>query len=83
MLGGVLVAAIAVVAIIVVIGQSGTDKPVSKAEGTTQANTLFAGIPQTGNVLGGTRRRRSRSRSTSTCSAPSASACARRACPTS
>ena len=53
MLGGVLVAAIAVVAVVVVISQSGTDKPVSKAEeGTTQANTLFAGIPQTGNVLG-------------------------------
>ena len=52
LLGGVLVAAIAVIAVVVVISQSGTDEPVSAEEGTTQANTLFAGIPQTGNVLG-------------------------------
>ena len=52
LLGGVLVAAIAVIAVVVVISQSGTDDPVSAEEGTTQANTLFAGIPQTGNVLG-------------------------------
>ena len=52
LLGGVLVAAIAVVAVVVVISQSGTKDAPSKAEGTTQANTLFAGIPQTGNVLG-------------------------------
>jgi protein-disulfide isomerase len=52
LLGGVLVAAIAVIAVVVVLSQSGTDDPVSAEEGTTQANTLFAGIPQTGNVLG-------------------------------
>jgi protein-disulfide isomerase len=52
LLGGVLVAAIAVIAVVVVISQSGTDDPVSAEEGTTQANTLFAGIPQEGNVLG-------------------------------
>ena len=52
LLGGVLVAAIAVVAVVVVISQSGTKDAPSKAEGTTQANTLFAGIPQNGNVLG-------------------------------
>ena len=52
LLGGVLVAAIAVIAVVVVISQSGTDDPVSAEEGTNQANTLFAGIPQTGNVLG-------------------------------
>lgn len=52
LLGGVLVAAVAVIAVVVVISQSGTDDPVSAEEGTTQANTLFAGIPQTGNVLG-------------------------------
>ena len=52
MLGGVLVAAIAVVAVVVVISQSGTEDKPSAAEGTQQANTLFAGIPQTGNVLG-------------------------------
>jgi protein-disulfide isomerase len=52
LLGGVLAAAIAVIAVVVVVSQSGTkDKP-SKAEGTSQANTLFAGIPQKGNVLG-------------------------------
>jgi protein-disulfide isomerase len=52
LLGGVLAAAIVVIAVVVVISQSGTkDKP-SAAEGTTQANTLFAGIPQNGNVLG-------------------------------
>jgi protein-disulfide isomerase len=52
LLGGVLVAAIAIVAVVVVISQSGTDEPVSAEEGTQQANTLFAGIPQDGNVLG-------------------------------
>jgi protein-disulfide isomerase len=52
LLGGVLVAAIAVIAVVVVVSQSGTDDPVSAEEGTTQANTLFAGIPQNGNVLG-------------------------------
>jgi protein-disulfide isomerase len=52
LLGGVLAAAVAVIAVVVVISQSGTDDPVSAEEGTTQANTLFAGIPQTGNVLG-------------------------------
>jgi protein-disulfide isomerase len=52
LLGGVLVAAIAIVAVVIVISQSGTDDPVSAEEGTQQANTLFAGIPQDGNVLG-------------------------------
>jgi protein-disulfide isomerase len=52
LLGGVLVAAIAVVAVVVVISQSGTTDAPTKAEGTSQANTLFAGIPQNGNVLG-------------------------------
>jgi protein-disulfide isomerase len=52
LLGGVLAAAVVVIAVVVVISQSGTkDKP-SAAEGQTQANTLFAGIPQKGNVLG-------------------------------
>jgi protein-disulfide isomerase len=52
LLGGVLAAAVVVIAVVVVISQSGTkDKP-SAAEGKTQANTLFAGIPQHGNVLG-------------------------------
>ncbi|MEA2180085.1 MAG: hypothetical protein QOG77_3382 [Solirubrobacteraceae bacterium] len=52
LLGGVLVAAIAVIAVVVVISQSGTEDEPTAAEGTQQANTLFAGIPQTGNVLG-------------------------------
>jgi protein-disulfide isomerase len=52
LLGGVLAAAVAVIAVVIVISQSGTDDPVSAEEGQTQANTLFAGIPQTGNVLG-------------------------------
>ncbi len=52
LLGGVLVAAIAVIAVVVVVSQSGTKDPVSAKEGTSQANTLFVGIPQTGNVLG-------------------------------
>jgi protein-disulfide isomerase len=52
LLGGVLVAAVAVIAVVIVISQSGTDEPVSAEEGQTQANTLFAGIPQTGSTLG-------------------------------
>jgi protein-disulfide isomerase len=52
LLGVVLAAAVAVIAVVIVISQSGTDDPVSAEEGQTQANTLFAGIPQTGNVLG-------------------------------
>jgi protein-disulfide isomerase len=52
LLGGVLVAAVAVVVVVIVISQSGTDKPVSAKDGQTQANTLFVGIPQSGNVLG-------------------------------
>jgi protein-disulfide isomerase len=52
LLGGVLAAAVAVIAVVIVISQSGTKDPVSAEEGQTQANTLFAGIPQTGNVLG-------------------------------
>jgi protein-disulfide isomerase len=52
LLGGVLVAAVAVIAVVIVISQSGTDEPVSAEEGQTQANTLFTGIPQTGNTLG-------------------------------
>ena len=52
LLGGVLVAAIAVIAVVVVISQSGTEEEPTAAEGTQQANTLFAGIPQEGNVLG-------------------------------
>jgi len=52
LLGGVLVAAVAIIAVVVVISQSGTDDPVSAEEGTQQANTLFTGIPQEGNVLG-------------------------------
>ena len=52
LLGGVLVAAIAIIAVVVVISQSGTDEPVSAEEGAQQANSLFAGIPQDGNVLG-------------------------------
>jgi protein-disulfide isomerase len=52
LLGVVLAAAVAVIAVVIVISQSGTDDPVSAEEGQTQANTLFQGIPQTGNVLG-------------------------------
>jgi protein-disulfide isomerase len=52
LLGGVLAAAIVVIAVVVVISQSGTEEKPTAAEGTQQANTLFAGIPQTGNVLG-------------------------------
>lgn len=52
LLGGVLAAAIVVIAVVVVISQSGTEDKPSAAEGQTQANTLFAGIPQEGNVLG-------------------------------
>jgi protein-disulfide isomerase len=52
LLGGVLAAAVVIIAVVVVISQSGTDDPVSAEEGTAQANTLFTGIPQSGNVLG-------------------------------
>jgi protein-disulfide isomerase len=52
LLGGVLVAAVAIIAVVIVISQSGTDDGPSAEEGQTQANTLFAGIPQSGNVLG-------------------------------
>jgi protein-disulfide isomerase len=52
LLGGVLAAAVVVIVVAVVISQSGTDDPVSAEEGAQQANTLFAGIPQEGNVLG-------------------------------
>jgi protein-disulfide isomerase len=52
MLGGVLAAAVVVIVVAVVISQSGTDDPVTAEEGAQQANTLFAGIPQQGNVLG-------------------------------
>jgi protein-disulfide isomerase len=52
LLGGVLVAALAIIAVVVVISRSGTDEPASAAEGQARANTLFEGIPQTGNVLG-------------------------------
>jgi protein-disulfide isomerase len=51
LLGGVLAAAVVVIVVAVVISQSGSDEP-SAEEGTAQANTLFAGIPQEGNVLG-------------------------------
>jgi protein-disulfide isomerase len=52
LLGGVLAAAVAIVAVVVIISQSGTDDGPTAEEGRTQANTLFAGIPQDGNVLG-------------------------------
>jgi protein-disulfide isomerase len=52
LLGGVLAAAVVVIVAAVVISQSGTDDPVSAEEGAAQANALFAGIPQEGNVLG-------------------------------
>jgi protein-disulfide isomerase len=52
LLGGVLAAAVVVIAVVIIVSQSGTDKPVSAKAGQTQANTLFAGIPQSGNVLG-------------------------------
>jgi protein-disulfide isomerase len=51
MLGGVIAAAVVVV-IFVVVSQSGTKDEPSAAEGAQTANTLFAGIPQDGNVLG-------------------------------
>jgi protein-disulfide isomerase len=52
LLGGVLAAAVVVIVVVIVVSQSGTSKPVSAKEGQTQANTLFTGIPQSGNVLG-------------------------------
>jgi protein-disulfide isomerase len=52
LLGGVLAAAVVVIVVVVLVSQSGTEEQPSAAEGTQQANTLFAGIPQTGNVLG-------------------------------
>jgi protein-disulfide isomerase len=52
LIGGVIAAAVVVLVVVIVISQSGTDDPVSPKEGQTQANTLFAGIPQSGNVLG-------------------------------
>lgn len=52
LLGGVLAAAVAVIAVVIVISQSGTDDPVSASEGAAQANAMFEGIPQEGNVLG-------------------------------
>ena len=52
LLGGVLAAAVVVIVVAVVLSQSGTDDPVSAEEGTAQANAMFAGIPQDGNVLG-------------------------------
>jgi protein-disulfide isomerase len=52
LLGGVLAAAVVVIVAAVIISQSGTDDPVSAEEGAAQANAMFAGIPQDGNVLG-------------------------------
>jgi protein-disulfide isomerase len=52
LLGGVLVAAVVVIVAVILISQSGTKDRPSATEGTQQANTLFQGIPQTGNVLG-------------------------------
>jgi protein-disulfide isomerase len=51
LLGAVLAAAVVVIVAAVLISQSGSDEP-SAEEGTAQANTLFTGIPQEGNVLG-------------------------------
>jgi protein-disulfide isomerase len=52
LLGGVLAAAVVVIVVAVVISQSGTDDPVSAEEGAANANAMFVGIPQEGNVLG-------------------------------
>jgi len=50
-LGGVLVSAIAIVAVVIVLAGGSEESP-SADQGAEQANTLFAGIPQDGNVLG-------------------------------
>jgi protein-disulfide isomerase len=52
MLGGVLAVAVVVIVAAVILSQSGTKDEPTAAEGTQTANTLFAGIPQSGNVLG-------------------------------
>jgi protein-disulfide isomerase len=52
MLGGAVAVAVVVIVAAILISQSGTKDAPSQAEATSTANTLFAGIPQTGNVLG-------------------------------
>jgi protein-disulfide isomerase len=52
MLLGVLGVAVVVVVVAVVVSQSGTSKKPTASEGAKQANSLFAGIPQSGSTLG-------------------------------